>query len=256
MKKVFLNAVLTVALAATAAWAESPHTAFSVDFANCTEFAGVGPVTFAKAASLVPSLFTTFPTSTSGPATGGIVVRATSCAGVKINGGFSVPTAISQIGVEIVSPDGTGTINNYTVIYESNNLELVEAFNLAGVPAVYAPSLTYQFTYTSATSGTLYAGVDGFGIPAYFLFGTASDPAPNTGADFKANWWYDRSGSIVKQASDFPNISFGNANVTVYTDKSSVLGQLIGGNSDSDFHFLPVRGVYATAHMDVTVSGH
>jgi len=54
-------------------------------------------------------------------------------------------------------PDGTGDINNFTLIYVSNNLELVLVFNLAGVPALYDPSLTYQFTYDSTgKSGFLY----------------------------------------------------------------------------------------------------
>jgi hypothetical protein len=30
---------------------------------------------------------------------------------------------------------------------------------------------------------------------------------------------------------------------------------LIGGNSDADFHYLPIRGRYPSAHMDVTVRG-
>jgi len=31
------------------------------------------------------------------------------------------------------------------------------------------------------------------------------------------------------------------------------LGQLIGGNTDADFDYLPMRGKYASAHMVVTV---
>ena len=241
----FRSACLLVAGGLTAAAA-----GFQVDFTQCTEFAGVGPVNFARASALVPTAFTTLPVGT----TGGIVVRATSCEGVSVNGGRSLPTNISQIGVEIVPPDGTGDINNFLLIYATNNPDLALAFVLTGVPAIYDPTLTYQFTYDSTgVAGELYAEVEGLGLPAYFLAGTETDPtAP--GSDFKANWWYLSNGSKIKEASDFPDIAFGTANMSLYTDKNSYLGKLIGGNSDSDYHFLPLRGVYPAAHMQVTLS--
>jgi len=251
MKRTSLCFALTLAVAASAAWADPASRGFTVDFSQCTEFAGVGPVDFARASALVPSVFTTLPVGT----TGGIVVRATSCASVKVDGGRGIPTNVSQIGVEIVPPDGTGDINNYTLIYISNNPELVLAFNLAGVPAVFAPSLIYEFTYDSTgKAGELYVEAEGLGLPAYFLTGTESDPT-SLGSDFKANWWYAGSKGVVKQASDFPDIAFGTANISLHTDRNSALGHLIGGNTDGDYHFLPVRGVYASAHMQVTVNG-
>lgn len=247
--RILFLAAAGLAIALLTAQAQ-PARSFMVDFSQCTEFAGVGPVNYEKATGLVPAVFSALSVGT----TGALVVRATACSGVSINGGRSVPTSISQIGVEIVSPDGTGDINNYTLIYASNNPELVLAFNSVGVPAIYDPSLTYQFTYDSTgKAGELYAEVAGIGLPAYFLTGTETDPtAP--GSDFKANWWFAKGGETVKEASDFPNIAFGSAAVSLHTDRNSVLGQLIGGNTDSDFHFLPIRGVYASAHMLVTTA--
>lgn len=230
--------------------AESPH-GFSVDFSDCTEFAGVGPVDFSKASALVPPEFTTLLVGS----TGGLVVRATNCKALAVDGGRPVPTSISQIGIEIVPPDNTGDINNYTLLYVSNNLELVRAFRGAGVPALYDPSLTYQFTYDSTgKAGELYVEVESSGLPAYFLSGTEIDPtAP--GSVFDANWWYATPRTVVKQASHFPDIAFGSPSVTLTTDRTSDLGKLIGGNTDSDFHLFPVRGIYPSAHMEVSVSG-
>jgi len=223
---------------------------FSVDFWQCTEFAGVGPVDFATASRLVEPAFTTLAVGS----TAAIVVRATSCASAQVNRGAGVPAIISQIGIEIVAPDGTGDINNYTLIYVTDNAQLALAFRLAGLPTVFDPTIAYEFTYDSTgKSGELYVEAEGVGLPAYFLTGTETDPSGG-GQDFKANWWYQGFAGIIKQASDFPNIAFGTANVTLHTSRKSVLGMLIGDNTDSDFHFLPVRGVYATAHMDVTVS--
>jgi hypothetical protein len=199
--------------------AESPR-GFFADFADCTEFAGVGPVDFAKASALVPSVFTTLLVGS----TGGIVVRATNCKGLSVDGGRKFPTAISQIGIEIVPPDGTGDINNFTILYVSDNLELVNAFRRARVPALYDPTLTYQFTYdATGKAGELYVEVQAAGLPAYFLSGTETDPtAP--GSDFKANWWYATSRVVVKQASDFPAIAFGTPSVTFHTNRDSDLG--------------------------------
>jgi hypothetical protein len=223
---------------------------FYVDFATCTEFAGVGPVDLARASALVPHPFTTLTVGS----TGGFVVRATSCRELSVNGGRKVPTNISQIGIEIVPPDGTGDINNFTLLYVSDNLELVLAFQCAGVPALYDPTLTYQFTYDSTgKAGELYVEVASTGLPAYFLTGTEIDPtAP--GSEFKANWWYASPHLVVKQASNFPDIAFGVPSVSFHTDRNSELGKLIGGNTDSDFHLFPVRGVYPSAHMEVSVS--
>ena len=167
--------------------------------------------------------------------------------------GPSIPTIISQIGVEIVPPDGTGDINNYTVIYVSNNVELILALNLTGVPALYDPGLLYQFTYDSTgKSGELYVEAQGIGLPAYFISGTEIDPTAPYG-DFKANWWYKGRAGVVKMASDFPDISFGTASVGLHTDRNSPLGKLIGGNTDADYSILPLRGIYPAAHMQVTV---
>lgn len=237
-----------LAFAAAAAWADQPLT---INFTNCTEFAGVGPVNYANASAVVPSQFKALET---GSGTGGIVVRAGSCAGVSVNGGPSIPSTFSQVGVEIVPPDNTGDINNYLLFYISNNWQLVVALNAAGAPALYDPDLTYQFTYDSTgKSGVLYVQAEAQGVPAYTIFGGETDPtAPN--GDFTANWWAVTQRGIVKEAGNYPNISFGTANNTVFTDKNSQLGKLIGGNTDSNFSFLPLRGIIPTAQIVVTVS--
>ena len=62
----------------------------------------------------------------------------------------------------MVAPDGTGDINNYTVIYVTNNLALAEYFQIAGLPAVFDPQLTYEYTSDSGGgSGRLYVTAAG-----------------------------------------------------------------------------------------------
>jgi hypothetical protein len=86
------------------------------------------------------------PFAEAGPGQAGIVVRATSCAGVSIGQSPAQPTVVSQIGINLVPPDGTGNINNYTVIYVTNNQALAGYFQIAGLPAIFDPQLTYEYS--------------------------------------------------------------------------------------------------------------
>lgn len=225
---------------------------FTVHFTGCTEFAGWGPVSLAEAEPLVPSGYT-IAGAEMGQAS--IVVRATSCQGVSIGQSAARPTEISQIGINLVAPDGTGDISNYTVIYVTNNQTLAEHLQIAGSPAVFDPQLAYEYTPgPMETSGQLYVAASGQGLPAYFLFGTENEPPPNSQQKFLANWWFTGHGIKIKQSTSFPAISFGSATVTLYTSTASLLGNLIGGNTASNFSFLSVRGVYPTATMIITSS--
>jgi hypothetical protein len=224
---------------------------FTVDFRDCTEFVGWGPVPLAHAQPLVPAGFQAT-VNTDGSA--GIVVRTTTCAGARVEGSPAQPTIVSQIGINLIAPDGTGDINNYTVIYVTNNAGLVARSERAGLPAVFDPALTSEFTYDSTgQSGELYVTAQGPELPAYFLAGTESDPAPNSAISFLANWWFVGHHGVIKQATTFPQISFGPATVTLYTSRVSALGNLIGGNTDGHFTILAVRGIYPAAHMEVTI---
>jgi hypothetical protein len=227
---------------------------FTVDFTNCSEFAGEGPVSLAAATPLVPHGYTV-------AAVGGkanIVVRATSCTKAAVNGGFGQQTNLSQIGINIVPPDGTGDINNYTLIYVSNNLALVAAFIAAGLPAHYDPQLAYEYTAPASGNGNLYVAAGAPDLTPYTIYGPETAPPPNSATVFLANWWYAPQTFLgttqMRQQTLFPKISFGTSGVTLYTSQDSMLGKLIGGNTFSNYSVLALRGVYPAAHMEVTVS--
>jgi hypothetical protein len=246
-----LTVVQTLAIGPS--WASADGLSFKVAFSNCEEFVGEGPVALAPAQRHVPQGYAI--TAASG-GQAPIVVRMTRCEAVKVDGTRAVPTTISQIGVNIVSPDGTGTINNYMLIYVTNNPFLAEALDRIGVPATYNPAITYEYTRNDAgNGGVLYGAVPDANVPAYFLYGPETDPAPNTQCVFIANWWRGTGDRArVRQQTTFPAISFGVSNVTLYTSTVSALGELIGGNAYGNFSMLAVRGVYATAEMIVTDS--
>jgi len=239
-------------LAAISASAAAENRSFTTQFSHCSEFAGEGAANLAVAQKLVPAGYT-ITGATSGTAP--IVIRMTQCAGVQVQGTPSLPTTISQIGINIVSPDGTGTINNYVIVYVSNNPFLVLALQRAGAPARYDPAITYQYTLGSdGVSGTLYGAAPNPGVPAYFLYGPETEPPPNSAQPFIANWWFGEH-AVVKEATTLPAISFGTSGVTFYTSNASVLGALIGGNAYSAFTTLSLHGEYDTGTMIVSVSG-
>jgi hypothetical protein len=183
------------------------------------------------------------------------VVRFTNCEAVRVDRTRAVPTTISQIGINIVSPDGTGGVSNYLLFYVTNNPFLAEALQHAGVPANYDPTITYEYQRSSTDStGVLYGAVPYANVPAYFFYGTETEPPPNTQQPFTVNWWHGEF-LRVRQQTTFPAISFGTANVTLYTSTFSPLGQLIGGNAYANFSIVALRGVYAGAEMIVSAPG-
>ena len=162
-----------------------------------------------------------------------------------------MPTTLSHIGIGVVSPDGSGTINNYTLVYLTNNPLLAESFQHAGMPAIFDPTLAYEYSGSATTDGSLYVGASAPWIAPYFLSGTEQAAAgPQL---FIANWWYLGQEGVIKQQTTFPAIAFGAADVTFHTSQSSLVGKLIGGNSDANFPYFNARGVYSTAQMLVTV---
>jgi hypothetical protein len=226
---------------------------FTVTFANCSEFAGEGYVPLSTVQDLVPPGYTITATS---PGNAPIVVRMTNCDTVQVEGAPAIPTTISQIGVNIVSPDATGTINNYMLLYVTNNPFLVRAFARAGVPTNLDPDITYQYTLNSAgTGGTLYGAVPHGGVAAYFLYGPETEPPPNSQEYFLANWWFGRHAQ-VRQQTAFPAISFGTSSVTLYTSKTAKLGTIIGGNAYNAFSVLALHGEYRNAQMMVSDSAN
>jgi hypothetical protein len=254
MRKVAILALLVVCVFG-ASFADAPSDrGFAVDFANCSEFAGEGPVSLGVASPLVPTGYSI--AVANGMAN--LVVRATSCANATVNGRFGQPTVLSQIGINIVSPDGTGDINNYTLIYVSNSVALVAAFREAGLPAEYDPQLSYEYSGSTTGNGNLYVAAGAPGVARYTIYGPETAPPANSATVFLANWWYaprTRTGVVqMRQQTLFPQISFGTSGVTLYTSRESLIGTLIAGNTFNDYSVLALRGVYPAAHMEVTVS--
>lgn len=256
----FLSPVLllTAALAGPDAAAHGPaHGA--VQFAQCTEFVGVAVVDAARARALVPARYTLVADA----AGARLVVRAADCASVRVGNGPARPGRVAQIGIIIVSPDGTAAdpatgINNYTLTYASNAPALVGALRAAGVPAALDAGLAYEVNPPTGPGSEFYVAVSpeadgGNGQRAtWFLHGTVNTPTVAT--TFVANWWRLDGTRETKMATTVPVIAFDFASqVRFATSRLNTVGQLLQGNALAGFP-LSFRGAFDAATMQTTVA--
>jgi hypothetical protein len=222
-----------------------------VAFATCTEYAGFLPVALANAALLVPARFTI---ASSSPGQANAIVRVAQCASVVVAGKNTGPGTVAQLGVNIVSPDGTGDINNYTVWYDTTGLELARALRGAGVDAAFDPLLVYERKVNADGITAHQIIANGFvPAPPFLIDSTVTIPTPaTTPIDFSANWWQTNAGATAKMASDFPNILFGaeSDGVTIAVIPGTKLGNLIGAKS-ATFVGLSVSNVLPSGSMHV-----
>ena len=220
---------------------------FDVTFQNCTEFVGLTPVSFVEAQAAVPSEFSVV--NADGFAL--LVVRISGCQAISVDGSAPTPGTVAQIGINIFPPDGQGDINNYTLTYASDVNAVVNRLRAIGLPAQHNANLLYEFTRGSSTTGNLLGLVTPNPGPRWYVYGRASDPAPNSAVPFRAIWWHAKPSGTVRMDTMIPAIAFGDAQVSFQTPDTSVLTHLIGGNTLT-FSGLSVRGVFDNAEMIVS----
>jgi hypothetical protein len=247
MQKLF-STLLIVAGGVALLQAQPPS---EVQFTNCTEYVGAGAIPLARVTPFVPS---TFQVLVGAGNTATLVVRAAQCEGVKVDNDRPEPGILTQIGVSVVGPDGTGDINNYTVAYVTNSRRLAQRLERVGLPVSVDPDLVYEITPNPpGAAGEFFVDSSPSDAPAFFLNGTATDNTFLT-IPFLANWWYESHRGRMKMATNIPTIAFGFAAVTAYARQDSPLGKLMGGNKFSAFNVFNVRGRFSTARMLVTLN--
>lgn len=219
----------------------------SVDFAGCTESAGIGFVPAANARPLVPARYVL----AGDAANAVIVVRTVHCAQTIVAGLGSPPGSLSQIGISLVGPDATADINNYTLWYTTTDPILAAALLAKGIRAELDPSLHITFQ-PSGTGGTLSVNDHPLLAPAYRLVGPVVTPTAAP-VSFTASWWQNGLGGTSQMRTVLPAIQFSTATTTLTTDPHSALGRLIGGSSLT-FPLLDSYNSFASAHMVVSRS--
>ncbi|MFN0301005.1 MAG: hypothetical protein ACKVQU_11720 [Burkholderiales bacterium] len=228
---------------------------FDVTFKECTEFVGVGSVDGAKADALVPNRFKI--ASFYGiPGQSSIVVRVSHCGSIAVDGRHGKPGTVAHIGINIVAPVEGANINNYTIAYASDHQQLVAKLQNAGIPAEFDPDLMYEAPRAGVSKGRVFAAINTEHSPQWLVKGTFDGPfKPFPGAEpFVANWWRAGPNFAIKMETTIDSISFLDASeVSFFTSRHNIIGNLIGGHKIGTFDELPVRGVFGNAEMKVTV---
>lgn len=248
----FLFGVLTCAGCGDPASSESVSTEslavsnkdFDVDFAGCSEFAGIGFVPRASAAPLVPAGYTLAGTAENAV----IVVRVASCDAVSVGGKQSSPGTVAQIGLSLVGGDATADINNYTLWYTTDHSLLHAKLTAAGVDAIKENDVEYSLAVSGGT-GSLDASSGTAQTPDYDVNGGVVVPtsSPTT---FTASWWQNGQHGVVRSRTVFPDIRFSGASMTLTTPAGSALANLIGGTS-LVFPLLDSHNGFDSAHLEV-----
>lgn len=215
-----------------------------VSFNDCSEIASIATLPVAQARTVVPATFTLGGDGTVAP----FVVRVAHCNAVSVDGSAFEPGTVAQLGVGIVSPDGTGDINNYTAWYYTTSLRLAVRLKALGIPAEWSPRLGYELT-----GSTLQIDANLPAHPPFHTTSTVVEPGPGT-IPFAANWWRLEGTRLTKMSTPIPAIRFGGATTTLTTPRLSALGRLFGSSTISSFPFLDSFNRFPTAPMTVSVS--
>lgn len=224
--------------------AARPDRAFTVDFSGCSEMASLTPVPVANVRDKVPAGYAL---ANEAAGTTFVVVRIASCSGMAIDGQPDGAGTVAQVGVNLVSPDGTGDINNYTLWYYTTSRALFRKLKRIGIgEAQWTPHIDYRYTATGPGAPRLDVTVPG--NPAFAVGG----PVTATGAPvpFTANWWGDRAHDRIRMNTVLPAIGFGGATMTLSTSPHSKLGRVLGAGT-ATFPIFDSYNEFAGAHMVV-----
>jgi len=245
---VLLAAVLFVA-ASPIAQAGQPAAAFGVDFSDCVESIGVGLAPTDNVLALTPPDFIPLPIA---PGLSAIVVRTATC-DIAVDGRKAKSGSIVQIGTVIVPPDGAGDINNYTFWYYTTDAKLAQRLEDLGVSAQHAETIRYDLEPgTLDVSNDLSVIVRRPGDPRFTVAGTVI-PTTTPSGSFEAIWSQQTGAGKIRMDTNVPVIAISSANLTLTTDASNALGQLIGG-STLGFPIIQPFNLFSSAHMAVTIA--
>lgn len=219
---------------------------FGVQFSDCAEYVGIGFVPAANARPLVPRKY-----ELAGDGESAIlVVRIVECEEVEVDGKKSSPTRLSQIGVTIEGGDASADINNYLLWFVSDSASLHRKLSALGVDNE-RDEVKFEFAPHRSSGGRLRVDVRPAHAPGYRAIGEAETPtAPPV--PFVASWWAEARRDDVLMRTEFPEIQFGTAEVTLTTSAGSELAQLIGGRKLT-FALLDSYNDFASASMQVTL---
>jgi hypothetical protein len=229
---------------ATSQFSRVRDPSFDVVFNDCHDQASIAPVSVASVRPLVPSHYQLTDEATG---TTKLVVRITTCTDIVVTGIDVGAGTVAQVGANLVSPDGTGNINNYSFYYASTSLLLAAHLNAIGFGAEFVPGIRFDISPDTGGNGTISIRVPQLPSP-YEVGGPVVFPAAPLVA-YTANWYSDFGGKTVQMHTPIPGISFGSGTMTLRTFPFDPLGRILGagtvGFPDFDsFNYAPVTPVH------------
>ena len=218
-----------------------------VAFSGCTEFAGIGLVPAANARALVPANY-----ELAGDAQNAvIVVRVADCKGISVAGKKPKPGTVAQVGITVAPIDETASINNYTLWFATNFGPLHAKLRSEGVASELDANLAYSFVSGSPGQRSLAIAATPPKGPAYSVTGTALVPTAAP-VPFIATWWAETGQGSVQMRTEFPEIRFADATMTLTTPATSAMAALIGG-STLTFAILDSHNAFEHAALTIDV---
>jgi len=218
-----------------------------VAFSGCTEFAGIGLVPAANARALVPAAY-----ELAGDAQNAvIVVRVADCDGISVEGKKPKPGTVAQVGITVAPIDETASINNYTLWFATNFGPLHAKLRSNGVASELDSNLAYSFVPGSPGQRALTIAATPPKGPAYSVTGSAFVPTAAP-VPFIATWWAETAQGAVQMRTEFPEIRFADATMTLTTPPSSALADLVGAPTLT-FAILDSHNAFATAALTIDV---
>ena len=218
-----------------------------VAFTGCTEFAGIGLVPTANARPLVPAEY-----ELAGDAENAvIVVRVADCDGISVAGKKPKPGTVAQVGITVAPIDETASINNYTLWFATNLGPLHAKLRSKGVASELDSNLAYSFVPVPPGQRSLTIAATPPKGPAYSVAGTALVPTAAP-VPFIATWWAETAQGSVRMRTEFPEIRFADATMTLSTPASSALAALVG-DSTLTFAILDSHNAFEAAALSIDV---
>jgi len=205
-----------------------------VVFQDCIETVGITLAPMSAVRAHVPSNYTIQgePFAPVAP----FVVRTAHCQHVIVNGFDSGEHSLAQIGVAIVSPDGTGARNTYQLWYYTDSPNLAVAMNRNGIGVEFSGKIAYD--HTSCGAGVpcpIHVEPGPNARPSWSLDGTVTEGSVAISLPATSNWWRETPSGSTKMTSSGPNGvvtgTFGSGDFVVTTPENSGLAAAVGSST-------------------------
>jgi len=158
---------------------------------------------------------------------------------------------LAKVGVSVTERDECSDINYYTLWAATTHGQLHGRLKSVGVDSDLDANLAYAFSPKCSTDGILAIDVSPPRSPDCEVNGTAVAPS-SAPVPFVATWWAETAAGDVRMRTEFPEIRFGSASMTLTTALGSEMAELIG-DTTMTFALLDSYNTFDHALLEVDV---